>query len=119
LLCDHLALAGLLVELVEELVLARLQRVDRHRGLAAGWNHLFLPEVAAFELDRALALVDDVDAKALAGRHFDRRGLENAVTSSQLVGSGFPRQRAGGEQRSRGEYERPLERDRGNHVSVR
>src|SRR5919201_8309 len=63
LLGDDLAPARGFLELVEERVLARLERahVDGHR--LARRNHLFLLEVLALELDGLLALVGNLDPK--------------------------------------------------------
>src|SRR6478609_7759565 len=82
---DQPTLSGLLVEVVEKPVFAGLQRVDRHRRLAARWNDLFLLEIAALELDRRLAIVDDFETNARARRDLDDRRIERAVARHQLV----------------------------------
>src|SRR5262245_47395691 len=102
LLGDDLALRGLFVELVEEPVLARLQRIDDERRLRARRDHLLLLQVLALELDRLLALVRHFEAEALPGRDLDRRRFELAVLGDDLVDGHLLRERG---QRDRRESE--------------
>src|SRR5690348_12592988 len=84
LLGDELALAGVLVEFVDELVFAGLERADRQRRLAAGRNDFLLLELLAFEFHRRLAGVGHFELQTLAGGHFDHRGREDAVVRDEL-----------------------------------
>src|SRR6185437_7876095 len=81
---DHLALTGLLVELVVEAVLAGLQRPNDEARLVPGRDHFLDLEVVALEFHHCLAVVRHLDHEALAGRSFDHRGLEHAIACGDL-----------------------------------
>src|SRR5512143_603737 len=71
LLRDDHALAGrvVLVELVHELVLARIDAANGEGHALARRQHLLLAELLAFELGRNRAGVGDLKLEFLVGRH--------------------------------------------------
>src|SRR3954453_21116743 len=116
LLRDDPALPGLLVELVEELVLAGLQCVDRYRRLPARRDDLLLLQVPALEFDRRLALVGDVDAKPLAGRNLDHGRLEHAVARDDLERGHFLRYRIECKERAGIQHDQRIEGEASFHA---
>src|SRR5689334_1226607 len=79
LLGDDHALGGLLIELADELVLARLERPHEHRALRLARNDLLDLEVVALELLGGGVLVVDHDLHLLARGDLDAVGGELVV----------------------------------------
>src|SRR6478609_5438997 len=100
LLRDDLALR-LGMELVEESVLAGLQRVDDDGRLGTGCQDLLELEGLALELDRRGALVAHLDLDALARRNLERGRLELAVLHDDAHGDDVLRLRSRHRERER------------------
>src|SRR5574343_812655 len=83
---DDPGLARFRVEIVEELVGARVHRAENHGPGDAGREYQFLLQFDALEFRSARPLVLDLQAKAHIGRHFHRFGVNPAVLHQDLEG---------------------------------
>src|SRR4051812_7189426 len=75
-----------LVEVVEEFVLARLERTDAHESFPVRRDHLLDFERLALELDGSRAAVGDVNHDAGIRRRLDLGRLELLVLHGELDG---------------------------------
>src|SRR5712672_886016 len=82
------------VEIAEKLILPRFQRPDVHDDLLSAGDHLFAPELGAFEFFWRRVVVFDRQGNLLTGRDLDFSRLELVVLDDQRIG-GLLRSRAG------------------------
>ena len=74
------------VEVVEEVVLPRIERADHHHGLGVRRQHLLLVKLDALELGRGVVLVADVEAEPGFRRNLQPLRVDDAVLEHDLEG---------------------------------
>ena len=74
------------MEVIEELVLPRVQRENHHEGVPARVQRLFLAQLQALELDGFRARVENLDLELLARRDLQLLRFEHAVVALQPKG---------------------------------
>src|SRR5690242_8343213 len=82
---DQHTVAGVLMEIVEELVVALVQRADEDRDLAVGQHDLLAVEFVAFELGWRGILIVHQHLELGVGRYRQLGRLELVVLDDQLV----------------------------------